>query len=102
MVEALGTRKVGEVRDGQMRFELAVRLDEPYRDDPRKVSRLLISAPGGERIPLARLTRMQVVEGPSSIQREWEKRRIIIQANARGRDVGSFVEAVREAIEADC
>jgi cobalt-zinc-cadmium resistance protein CzcA len=99
VVEALGTRKVGEVVEGQRRFDLAVRLDERYRTDAEQVGRILIATSSGERLPLAQLARIRVVEGPSTINREWAKRRIIVQSNARGRDLGSFVRDVREAIE---
>lgn len=98
VVEALGTLKVGEVVEGQRRFDLAVRLDERYRENPRQIGRILVAAPGGERIPLAQLADIRVVEGPSTINREWAKRRITVQANVRGGDVGSFVADVRDAI----
>jgi heavy metal efflux system protein len=62
------------------------------------VARILVTAANGDRIPLGRLTRIDTVEGPSTIQREWGKRRVVVQANVRGRDVGSFVEEVERAI----
>jgi heavy metal efflux system protein len=98
VVEALGTRKVGEVREGQMRFDLAVRIDERHSGDPTAIGRILISAPGGERLPLARLAKIRTAEGPSTIQREWAKRRVVVQANVRERDIGGFVEDVRRVI----
>ena len=52
---------------------------------------MLISTPTGERIPLSRLAKIEVVEGPSTITREWGQRRITVSANVRGRDLGSFV-----------
>lgn len=98
VVEALGSRTVGEVIDGQMRFDLAVRLDDRYRDDPERIGNILVTTSSGERLPLSQLTHIQVVEGPSTINREWAKRRIVIQANARGRDVGSFVHDLQHAL----
>ena len=100
LVESLGPRKIGEVMEGQRRFDLALRLDDRFRTDPRRFRRLLVRAPGGQRVPLGRLAKISVTRGPSTITREWSKRRISIQANARSRDVGTFVAAVQEAIKA--
>ncbi len=98
LVESLGTLHVGEVVQEQMRFDLVLRLDDPYRDDPRRIERLLVTAPDGQRVPLGQLADIAIVEGPSTIHREWAKRRITIQTNVRDRDVGSFVAEVEEAI----
>ncbi len=98
VVEALGGTKVGEVREDQRRFDLVVRLPERYRSDPEAVRRILIPTASGERIPLERLARVRQIEGPSTITREWQRRRIVVQCNVRGRDVGSFVEEARDRI----
>jgi cobalt-zinc-cadmium resistance protein CzcA len=96
-IEALAGVVVSEVREGERRFPLAVRIDDAYRRDAAAVGRLLVSNAAGDRIPLSRLATLRSVEGPSAIQREWGQRRIVVQANVRGRDVGSFVaEAQRE------
>ncbi len=100
VVEALGTRKVGEIREGQTRYDLALRLDEDSRRDPEAIARIGVSAPGGERVPLGRLASIRLEEGPSTVQRESGRRRILVQANVRGRDVASFVADVREAVGA--
>jgi cobalt-zinc-cadmium resistance protein CzcA len=98
VIEAMGVRKAGEIREGQRRFDLAVRLAEEYRD-PDTVGRVLVSGPAGERIPLSRLTTAREVSGPTTIQREWGKRRIVVQANVRGADLGRFVALARAAID---
>ncbi len=98
IIESIGTRKVGEIRDGQRRFDLVVRLSEKYRQDPVAVSQILVPTAAGERIPLARLARIQQVTGPGTITREWQKRRIVVQCNVSGRDVGGFVEDVKEKL----
>ncbi len=98
LVESLGSRHVGEIVEGQMRFDLVLRLDDAYRQDPRLIERLLVSAQDGQRIPLSQLAEISVVEGPSTINREWARRRITIQANVRDRDVGSFVAEIRDAV----
>ncbi|HZU95504.1 MAG TPA: CusA/CzcA family heavy metal efflux RND transporter [Planctomycetota bacterium] len=97
-VEAFSPKKVGEIREGQTRFDLAVRLDHRYVHDPREVGKILVSGPDGGRVPLGRLARARLVEAPSTIQREWGKRRVVIQANVRGRALGDFVSDVRHAI----
>jgi len=74
-------------------------LDESYRADVAAVGRILITSPDGGRVPLERLARVAVVEGPSTIQREWAKRRVVVQVNVRGRDVGSFVGDLKRRIE---
>jgi cobalt-zinc-cadmium resistance protein CzcA len=99
-VEALGTLEVGELQDGERRFPITIRLADRYRTDQEAVGRVLVSAANGDRIPLAKLATIRTVEGPAAINREWAKRRIVVQANVRGRDVGSFVAEARAAIAA--
>ncbi len=99
VVEALGARRVGEMQEGERRFPIAVRLDDQYRADFASVGRILVTSASGERVPLERLARLDVREGPSTIQREWAKRRVVVQANVRGRDVGGYVADVRTALE---
>ncbi len=90
-VQALGTPRAGEIREGQRRFPLVVRLAQQFRRDPQAVGQLLVSTPGGAQLPLSRLARIEQVETPTTIFRDWSKRRILVQCNVRGRDVGSFV-----------
>lgn len=99
VVEALGTREVGVMQDGEMRVAIALRLDERHRTDVHSVGRILVTAANGDRIPLARLAKLETVEGPSSIQREWGKRRIVVQANVRGRDIAGFVDELQSALD---
>jgi cobalt-zinc-cadmium resistance protein CzcA len=98
VVAALGPVKVGEIIQGQRRFALALRLDEPFRADPRRLGRVLVTANNGERLPLSRLATIEVKEGPATITRGWAKRRVLIQANVRGRDISSFVDELRGAL----
>ncbi|HZM16120.1 MAG TPA: CusA/CzcA family heavy metal efflux RND transporter [Candidatus Krumholzibacteria bacterium] len=98
VIEALGTRPVGELQEGERRFPITVRLDDRYREDPAALGRVIVAAANGDRLPLAALTRVQTAEGPATIQREWAKRRIVVQANVRGRDVGGYVAAAQAAI----
>ena len=71
---------------------------EEFRSDPASLERILIPTASGQRLPLTQLARFEESEGPSTIQRDWGQRRIIIQANVRGRDIGSFVEDAQKRI----
>ena len=99
VVEALGTHEVGVMQDGEMRVAIALRIDDRFRTDIEGVGRILVTAANGDRIPLARLAKLETVEGPSSIQREWGKRRIVVQANVRGRDIAGFVAELQAALD---
>jgi cobalt-zinc-cadmium resistance protein CzcA len=100
LVESIGSKPIGEIVEGQLRFPLVIRLPESFRESPLSIGNILISTPTGERIPLDRLASVEIVEGPSTITREWGQRRITITANIRGRDLGSFVaEAQKEISE---
>lgn len=98
VVEALGGIRVGEIRQDPRRFDLVVRLPERYRDDPDALRTALITTAAGERIPLQRLARVRQTEGPATINREQQKRRVVVQANVRGRDLGSFVAEAQRAL----
>jgi heavy metal efflux system protein len=92
VVASLGTREVGQMQEGERRFPVTLRIDDRYRQDTASIGRILVTAAGGERIPLARLARIHMAEGPTVIHREWAKRRTVVQANVRGRDVGTYVQ----------
>src|SRR4051812_18635837 len=98
-IKAAGGIRVGEVVEPGRRFPLVVRLPMSYRDDPRALEKILIPTATGQRLPLTRLARVEETTGPSTIQREWGRRRIVVQANVRGRDMGSFVKEARERID---
>jgi cobalt-zinc-cadmium resistance protein CzcA len=100
-VEAMSGIKAGEIREDQRRFDLVVRLPERYRDNPDAVRRILTPTADGRRIPLEQLAHVEQIEGPSTITREWQRRRIVVQSNVRGRDVGGFVKEVRRRIEGE-
>ena len=99
IVEAVGGTAIGEIREGQRRFDLVVRLPDEFRSDPAELGAVLIPTATGGRIPLRRLARVRQFDGPSTITREWQKRRIVVQCNVRNRDVASFVREVRERLD---
>jgi cobalt-zinc-cadmium resistance protein CzcA len=98
IVESIGSKRLGEVVEGQLRFPLVVRLPERERQDAASIGAITVSSAGGERIPLSQLARIEELEGPSTISRDWGQRRITVQANVRGRDVGSFVAEAQRRI----
>ncbi|MEI8037233.1 MAG: CusA/CzcA family heavy metal efflux RND transporter [Verrucomicrobiota bacterium] len=100
VVEMVGTRKVGEVREGQRRFPLVMRLPDAQRADPATLAATLIPTAAGAVVPLQRVATVTESEGPASINREWGKRRITVQCNVRGRDVAGFVKEARAKIAA--
>ncbi len=98
LVESLGSKQVGEVYEGQLRFPLVIRLPEDVRAGRQSIESILVATPTGERIPLSRLATIETVEGPNTINREWYQRRITVEANVRGRDMGSFVAEARRRV----
>ena len=98
VVEAVGTERVGEIREGQRRFPLVVRLPDRQRTDPDALAATLIPTATGSVLPLNRLAQVVETEGPATINREWGQRRITVQCNVRGRDVGGFVAEARKRI----
>jgi cobalt-zinc-cadmium resistance protein CzcA len=97
---AVGGAEAGEIMQGNQRFDLVVRLAEPYRKDPESIGRILVPSPAGAQIPLRDLAKIESVEGPVQISRENAQRRVVIQSNVRGRDLGSFVEEVKKQVDA--
>jgi heavy metal efflux system protein len=100
-IESIGGITVGEVFEGQRRFDLAVRIDTTLFDGPEDIDRVLIRSATGSMVGLDRVTSAVLDEGPGSITREWSKRRIVIQCNVRERDIGSFVDELRERLSRD-
>jgi cobalt-zinc-cadmium resistance protein CzcA len=98
-VQAIGGAQATTVLEGQRRFALTVRFPETARRNPETIRNLLVSAPGGERVPLGMLARVEEVQGPAEISHENGSRLIIVEGNVRGRDIGSFVRDVRQLFD---
>ena len=92
---AMNGRTVSEVVDGQRKFDLVVRLDEPHRVDVDLLRRLSINLPTGGRVPLATVADIDEGSGPNTINRENVRRRIIIQCNTAGRDLVGVVDDIQ-------
>ncbi|HUY91708.1 MAG TPA: CusA/CzcA family heavy metal efflux RND transporter [Pirellulales bacterium] len=91
-IGAVGGITVGEILEPERRFPLVVRLPPSKRQDPEELKHVLVPTAAGERLPLSQLAVFERSSGPATILREWGLRRIVVQANVRGRDLGSFVE----------
>jgi cobalt-zinc-cadmium resistance protein CzcA len=88
---AVGGRPVTEVLEGARRFDVTLRFPESYRTNLQALEAIPLLAAGGERIPLSRVARLTETSAPEAINHENGERRIVVQTNVRGRDVGSFV-----------
>lgn len=88
----------GMVYEGEMRFDLVVRLAGDKRKNLTDVQNLLIATPQGTQIPLSTVAKVEIVEGPNQIQRENSHRRIIVGFNVRNRDIQSTVEELRQKV----
>jgi cobalt-zinc-cadmium resistance protein CzcA len=98
-VEAGGAgRVVGTVFEGQRRFSLGVRLNQNGGLDPEQFGTIPVAAQSGMLIPLGQVANVSVQEGPSQVSREDIQRRIVVQGNVRGRDMGSFIADVQREI----
>ncbi|NVZ57207.1 CusA/CzcA family heavy metal efflux RND transporter [Pseudomonas sp. OE 28.3] len=103
---AVGGRQAGTLYEGDRRFDMVVRLSDALRTDIEGLSRLLIPVPAlagsaaGQLgfIALSQVASLDLVLGPNQISRENGKRLVIVSANVRGRDIGSFVEEAETAI----
>ena len=95
---AVGGKVATDVFEGDRRFGVLVRLPEERRNSLETIGNILVPTPDGGRLPLAQLAKLHRVEGPGRISRENAKRRIVVECNVRGRDIGSFVAEAQRAI----
>lgn len=97
---AIGGVVVGQVFEERRRFDIFLRLSPEFRADTRQIQDLLIPLPGGGRLPLRQLARVEEVEGARVVSREDGRRFSTVQANVRGRDMGRFVAEAQEELRA--
>ncbi|HET7753600.1 MAG TPA: CusA/CzcA family heavy metal efflux RND transporter [Anaeromyxobacteraceae bacterium] len=95
---AIGGRVATTLLEGERRFAVAVRFPEERRKDIDEIGRLLVPGPEGIRVPLAQLADVRLVEAPAQVSRENGMRRVVVEANVRGRDLGGFVDDVRARV----
>ena len=98
---AIGGESAGLLYEGDRRFELIVRLPETLRRDIDRLAFLPVPLPNGDYIPLEEVATLDISPGPAQISRENGKRRVVVTANVRGRDLGSFVTEVKARINND-
>lgn len=96
---AIGGKVATQVFEGQKRFDLIVRYPQERRYDVNSIKNILINAPGGERVPLSQLAKITMEEGPVQISREHGQRRVAVECNLLGRDIGGFVSEAKRKIE---
>jgi cobalt-zinc-cadmium resistance protein CzcA len=98
-VAAIGGVQVGEIVEGSARYPIGVRFDAKTRESQDQLAALPVRTPSGALVPLAQLTSIEVAPGPSQISRARLQRRVTVQVNVRGRDIGSFVDEAKAAVE---
>ncbi|MES3028398.1 MAG: CusA/CzcA family heavy metal efflux RND transporter [Pseudomonadota bacterium] len=103
---SLGGAVAGQIFEGDRRFDIVVRLPEDIRRNVDEIGRLRIPLPAGGAgprgfVPLSEVAKVEVEIGPNQISRENGKRRVVVTANVRGRDLGSFIEEVRTKVGAE-
>ncbi len=96
---AVHGRFIDDLRDGQKRFSILLRLPDRYRQDAESLRSVVLQAPGGELVPLGQLAKVYETRGPESISRENGQRRIVVQSNVRGTDLGSFAKIAQERVD---
>lgn len=95
---AMAGRKATVLIEGERRVDVVVRFPEASRSDAGRMGQLLLTAPGGERVPLDSVAEFTTVEAPAQVSRENGMRRVVTEANVRGRDMGGFVGEVQVQI----
>ncbi|MCW0448554.1 efflux RND transporter permease subunit, partial [Xanthomonas sacchari] len=98
LATGIGGRAAGKIFEGDRRFDVVVRMDDAARNDPDQLAALPIATPTGQVIALSSVARIAVSEGPNQISRDNGSRRVVVQANVRGRDLGGFVGAAQAAV----
>ena len=95
---AVGGENAGMIYEGDRRFQLVVRLPEAIRRNVDGLGDLPITLPDGEFVPLSEVATVELAPAPNQISRENGKRRVVVTANVRGRDLGSFVSEIQQRI----
>ena len=102
MIESVvAGKQAGLVYEGEQRFNLVVRLNEDAGRNIDTIKNLVLTAPNGSRVPLGQVADMKLIDAAAQISREDTRRRIGVELNVRGRDIGSFVTDAKVAIERD-
>lgn len=92
-------KTVGNVFEGEKRFDMVIRLDKTNRKDIEDLRNLYVSTPAGDQIPLSELAQIEYTEGPAKISRDNTRRRIVVGINVRNRDLQSVVDDIQRIVE---
>ena len=95
---AIGGKTVTQLYEGEKSFDVQLRFPEARRDSIETIGNILVRSPGGARVPLSQLADIVSSEGPGQISREAGSRRIGVECNITGRDLGGFVAEARRLI----
>ena len=96
--DAIGGREAGQVINGNERYDIYVRLDESYRNSVEAIRNLILQAPNGAWVPLGDVAQVKIESGPPQIRRDDVQRRVVIQSNVEGRDMGGLVAELQQRI----
>lgn len=96
--EGLGGVSAGQVINGNERYDIYVRFAERFRKNRDSIADLRLQAPSGAWVRLGDVAQVTIESGPPQVRRDDVQRRVVIQANVQGRDMGSVVEDIRQAI----
>ncbi|QXP88038.1 efflux RND transporter permease subunit [Methylococcus capsulatus] len=95
---AIGGREATQIYEGERRFPAVVRFPADFRDSVEAIGKILLRSHHGALVPLEHLAEIRLTDGPAQISREMAKRRLVIGANVRGRDLGGFVAELQKAV----
>ncbi len=96
--DGLGGHEAGQIINGNERYDIYVRLAKPFRADPDAIADLRIQSPTGPWVRLGDVAQINIESGPPQVRRDDVQRRVVIQANVQGRDMGSVVNDIRQTI----
>jgi cobalt-zinc-cadmium resistance protein CzcA len=96
---AIGGRVVTTMPEGDRRTDVVVRLPQSFTAEVENLRELPLASPSGERVTLREVVDIGVVEGPAQISREDGKRRVVVELNVVGRDIGGFVEEAQQQLQ---
>jgi cobalt-zinc-cadmium resistance protein CzcA len=96
--DQIGGAMAGQVINGNERYDIVVRLAKAFRSDTKAIRELQLSAPNGAIVPLGDVASVVIEQGPPQIRRDDVQRRVVIQANVQGRDLGGFVTELQQKI----
>ena len=96
--DGLGGRQAGQIINGNERYDIYVRLDKAFRSDAQAIKDLRLQSPTGAWVRLEEVADIAIEFGPPQVRRDDVQRRVVIQANVQGRDMGSVVDDMRQSI----